>query len=118
MYRTVVISLLASLVLLGTIFASIRRGRLSVRYSMLWIACGTAVLIVSSSRWLLDRLASVLGIYYPPSALFLLAILFILVLLFHLTVAISSLKFKNARLAQELALLRQRVEGLEIPPRS
>lgn len=113
MYRTVVISLVASLVLLGIIFTSIRRERLSVRYSMLWILSGTAILIVSSSRRLLDILASVLGIYYPPSALFLLATFFILVLLFHLTVVVSSLKSSNARLAQELALLRQRIEGLE-----
>ena len=113
MYRTVVISLLASLILLGTIFTSIRRERLSIRYSMLWIASGLGILIVSSSRKLLDILASLLGIYYPPSALFLLATFFILVLLFHLTVAISSLKSRSTRLAQELALLRQRIEGLE-----
>lgn len=113
MYRTVVISLLASLILLLTIFTSIRRERLSIRYSLLWIASGTAILVVSSSRRLLDVLAAMLGIYYPPSALFLLATFFILVLLFHQTVAISTLKTKNTRLAQELALLRQRIEGLE-----
>jgi hypothetical protein len=112
-YRTVVISLLASLILLLTIFTSIRRERLSIRYSLLWIASGTAILVVSSSRRLLDVLAAMLGIYYPPSALFLLATFFILVLLFHQTVAISTLKTKNTRLAQELALLRQRIEGLE-----
>jgi hypothetical protein len=112
-YRTVVISLVASLVLLMVIFAAIRRGRLSVRYSMLWIVAGVAILVFSSSRGLLDVLASLLGIYYPPSALFLLATFFILVLLFHLTVAISTLKSKNARLAQEVALLRERIEGAE-----
>ena len=113
MYRTVVISLLASLILLLTIFTAIRRERLSIRYSLLWIVSGTAILVVSSSRRLLDVLAAALGIYYPPSALFLLATFFILVLLFHQTVAISTLKTKNTRLAQELALLRQRIEGLE-----
>lgn len=113
MHRTVVISLLASLVLLGTIFASIRRGRLSIRYSMLWIASGMAILVISASRRLLDVLASLLGIYYPPSALFLLASFFILALLFHQTVAISSLRSRNTRLAQELALLRHRLEVLD-----
>lgn len=113
MYRTVAIALVASLILLGIIFASIRRGRLSVRYATLWIVAGTAILVLSSSRRLLDVLASLLGIFYPPSALFLIATLFILLLLFHLTVAISSLKARNARLTQELALLRRRVEELE-----
>lgn len=113
MYRTVVISLLGSLILLVTIFTSIRRERLSIRYSMLWIVSGLAILVISSSRRLLDVLSSMLGIYYPPSALFLLATFFMLALLFHQTVAISSLKTKNTRLAQELALLRQRIEGLE-----
>ncbi len=113
MYRTVVISLLASLVLLGIIFTSIRRERLSVRYSILWIFSGLGILVVSSSRRLLDLLAGLLGIYYPPSALFLLATFFILVLLFNLTIAISGLKVRNARLCQELALLRERIEELE-----
>lgn len=113
MYRTVVISLLASLVLLGIIFTSIRRERLSIRYSILWIFSGLGILVVSSSRRLLDLLAGLLGIYYPPSALFLLATFFILVLLFHLTIAISGLKVRNARLCQELALLRERIEELE-----
>ena len=113
MYQTVVISLIASLILLGVIFSSIRRERLNVRYSILWIFSGLAILLFSSSRKLLDLLAGLLGIYYPPSALFLLAIFFMLVLLFHLTVVISGLKTKSSRLTQEVALLRQRVEGLE-----
>ena len=113
MYRTVVISLLASLLLLGIIFTAIRRERLSIRYSILWIVSGLGILVFSSSRGLLDLLARTLGIFYPPSALFLLATFFVLILLFHLTVVVSGLKVRNARLCQEVALLRARIEGLE-----
>jgi hypothetical protein len=115
MYRTVVISLLATLGLLGVIFAAIRRERLSVRYSLLWIFSGLGVLLFSGSRRLLDLLAEALGIFYPPSALFLLGTFFILVLLFHLTVVVSGLKARETRIGQELALLRRRLEELEGP---
>jgi hypothetical protein len=49
-----------------------------------------------------------IGIAYPPTALFVLGSLFILILLLHYSTVISRLSDQNRILAQRLALLESR----------
>jgi hypothetical protein len=92
----------------------IRRGRLKERYSLLWLFAGGVLLVLSSSRYILEYISNLVGIYYPPSFLFLLAFLFLLLITLHFSVTISGLSEKNKRLAQELALLRQEMRELRL----
>ena len=100
-----------SVVASGSVFVMvielIRRGRLKERYSLLWLFASGVLLVMSSSRDTLEFLSRLMGIYYAPSFLFLLAFLFLLLITLHFSVVISGLSEKNKRLAQELALLRQ-----------
>lgn len=89
----------------------IRRGRLKERYSLLWLCASALLLVLSLSRSVLEYLSHVLGIYYPPSLLFLLAFLFLLLITLHFSVVLSGLSEKNKKLAQELALLRQELQA-------
>ena len=102
-----VLSIVASGLVLVFVVELIRRGRLKERYSLLWLFAGAVLLVLSSSRTLLESLSRLLGIFYAPSLLFLLAFLFLLLITLHFTVVISGLSEKNKRLAQEIALLRQ-----------
>jgi hypothetical protein len=90
----------------------VRRGRLKERYSLLWLFAGGVLLVLSSSRTILEYISNLVGIYYPPSFLFLLAFLFLLLITLHFSVTISGLSEKNKRLAQEVALLRQEMREL------
>ncbi|MHB1039504.1 MAG: DUF2304 domain-containing protein, partial [Desulfobacteria bacterium] len=45
-------------------------------------------------------------IVYPPSFLFLVGILFILLILIHFSIAISKLHQMNKKMAQEIALMK------------
>jgi hypothetical protein len=90
----------------------IRRGRLKERYSLLWLFAGAVMLLFSSSRSLLEYVSRLVGVFYPPSLLFLLAFLFLLLITLHFSVVISGLSERNKRLAQELALLRQELEAV------
>ena len=47
-----------------------------------------------------------MGIAYPPSFLFLVGILFILLILIHFSIAISKLHQMNKKMAQEIALMK------------
>jgi hypothetical protein len=89
----------------------IRRNRLKERYSLIWLAASAVLMVFSLWRGLLHFIAQSLGIYYPPSFLFLLAILFLLALLLHFSVILSSLSEKNKRLAQEVALLKEKLNS-------
>jgi Uncharacterized conserved protein (DUF2304) len=59
---------------------------------------------------LLTTLAHAVGIYYPPSALFAVVFVFVLVMLVHFSMSVSRLSDENKILAQRLALLQQRQE--------
>jgi hypothetical protein len=106
--RISVVAAIAALVLLAVIFELIRSRRLHERYAILWLVTGTTILILAIWRDGLDTLADVVGIAYPPSALFMLASLFILIVLLHYSTVISKLADQNRILAQRLALLEQR----------
>jgi hypothetical protein len=111
--RVSIFAAVAALLLLLVIFELIRRRRLQERYALLWIATGTVILVLAAWRGLLGRLSDLVGIAYPPSALFVLAAFFILVLLLHYSTVISKLSDQNRVLAQRLALLQRRLEERE-----
>lgn len=90
----------------------IRRNHLKERYSLVWLAASVTMLIFSW-RSILHSTAKALGIAYPPSLLFLLAVLFLVILLLHFSTVISSLIDKNNHLAQEIGILKNKVEIIE-----
>ncbi len=106
------LSVAGSGALLIVVVELIRRGRLKERYSLLWLLAGGILLFLSSSRSVLEFISRKVGIFYPPSFLFLLAFLFLLLITLHFSVVISGLSEKNKKLAQELALLRQEMRDL------
>jgi hypothetical protein len=89
----------------------IRRGRLKERYSLLWLLASGVLLVLSTTKGI-EYISHLVGIYYPPSALFLVAFLFLLMITLHFSIVISGLSEKNKKLAQELALLKQEVAAM------
>ncbi len=112
-----ILAIAGSATVLLLVLELIRRGRLKERYSLLWLFSGLVMLILSLSRGLLEHIARMVGIFYPPSLLFLIAFIFLLLITLHFSAVISGLSEKNKRLAQEIALLRQALEELKRPPR-
>ncbi|MBI5885436.1 MAG: DUF2304 domain-containing protein [Deltaproteobacteria bacterium] len=106
-----ILAVVGSFVLFGVVIDFIRRGLLKEKYSVLWLALCVAVTALAIKRQLLDMIATRLGVSYPPSLLFLVAFLFILLILLHFSVVISILHEKNKLLAQEITMLRHLVKG-------
>jgi len=90
----------------------IRRNKLKERYSLLWLASSIVILIFSVSRETLHAIARSIGIFYPPSLIFLLVFLFMIVINIHFSTVISDLFEKNKNLTQELALLKKAVKEI------
>lgn len=112
-FRVSAFAAIASILLLGVIFELIRSRRLQERYALLWVVTGLVLLVLAIWRNGLNVLAKTVGIAYPPSALFLIVGLFILVVLLHYSTAISELAERNLMLAQRVALLEQRLRQNE-----
>ncbi len=111
--RIQIVAVVATGILLFGILELVRRRRLLERYALLWIFSATALLALAAWNGLLEKVASAIGIFYPPSALFVIAFAFILVLLLHFSVAVSRLAEQSKVLAQRLALLEARGRELE-----
>lgn len=107
------VMIVVTLLFVFSVLELIRRRRLKEEYSLLWLLAGAVMLTLTVARPLLDVLAAAIGIYYAPSALFLVAGLLAMAMGLHFTAVISTLTDQNRTLAQRLAILEERVERAE-----
>jgi hypothetical protein len=108
--RITILSITASIILLLYILEMVRRRRLREEYSILWLAGALIMLVFSLKQDWLKRASEAAGIYYPPSFLFLIGLLFILLILIHFSIAISRLYQMNKKMAQDVALMKREME--------
>ncbi|MCK6579964.1 MAG: DUF2304 domain-containing protein [Anaerolineae bacterium] len=109
--RVTVFGLIASLFGLVFVLELVRRRKLREDYSLLWLATAASLIALTLSRPLLDQIAAFLGIVtYPPAALFLVAIMFMLVILLHYATVLTRLARENKQLAQKMAILQWELE--------
>jgi hypothetical protein len=106
--RIQLVAIVASALLLFGILELVRRRRLMERYALLWLL--SAIVLIGLASWpgALARISKTVGIFYPPNALFLVALAFVLLLLLHFSTAVSRLSDQTKVLAQRLALLEER----------
>jgi len=108
----VLIICVAALLLVGVI-ELVRRRRLLERYALVWLLSSVVLLGLAIWRGALDRIAELVGIAYPPNALFIVAFGFVLWMLLHFSVAVSRLSDQSKILAQRIALLEERMRKRE-----
>jgi hypothetical protein len=101
--------------LLLAVLELVRRRRFLERYALVWMASAVALLALAAWRPGLEIVARLLGIAYAPSALFLVAGAFVILLLLHFSIAVSRLTDQSKVLAQRLALLEERQRQAEAP---
>ena len=100
--------------LLLIVLELIRGRRLKERYALLWLVTGLVLLVLAAWRGGLNTIAGWLGVQgYPPAILFAGAIRFVIAVLLHYSTVLSRLTDDNVLLAQEVALLRARLDALE-----
>ncbi len=105
--RSTLFGLAASVAGLVFVLELVRQRKLREDYSLLWLATTIVLIVLSVSRPLLDSLAALLGVVtYPPAALFLVAIIFMLLILMHFSTVLTRLARDNKDIAQQMAILR------------
>ncbi len=101
-----------SLLLMTLVLELVRRGRLKERYALLWLGAAGGSLLVGLFPAIIVRLADVLHFQYL-TVVYTLSFLFLLAIVLAFSVVISLLSERCRVLAQESALLSQRLEELE-----
>jgi hypothetical protein len=111
--RIQVVAIVAAALLILVLLDLVRRRRLLERYALLWLFSAAILLALAIWRDLLADIADLVGVAYPPNALFLIAFGFVLVLLLHFSLAVSRMSDQIKVLAQRLALLDEHVRNEE-----
>lgn len=112
--RISVAAAIGSALLILIVLELIRGRRLKERYALLWLATGVVLLVLSAWRGGLNTIAGWLGVSgYPPAILFAAATMFVIAVLLHYSTVLSRLTDDSVLLAQEVALLRARLDALE-----
>jgi len=105
MSRAQIVVLVTSIIVTGFIVEQVRRRRLAVEYSLIWIVAGLGMILFSLWKNGIEYLAGLMGIYYAPSAIFVVFGVLVFVLCIHFSLAISKLSSNNRVLIQRIALL-------------
>jgi hypothetical protein len=111
--RIQIVAIVGAALLIVVLLDLVRRRRLLERYALLWLFSAFVLLALAIWRGLLEDVAELVGVAYPPNALFLIAFGFVLVLLLHFSLAVSRLSDQTKVLAQRLALLDEHVRNRE-----
>lgn len=105
---------LLSLAILIFVINLVRRKNLTENYAILWVITCIVLSAVPLFINYLDRVAYAIGIEYPPAFLYLIAIIFIFVLILHFSIIVSKLSGQNKNLVQELGILEKKIQELEV----
>ncbi len=108
-----IVALVGAVAVLAFMFEALRRRRLREKYAALWIGVGVLVLVSVAWPGLLERVAGVLGVTVPLNLVFFGSLVLLLVVSVQLSGEITELEREAQTLAEEVALLRHRVELLE-----
>lgn len=110
--RIQAVAIIASIALLLSVVYLIRHEKLKEGYSIVWFLVGLTLVLFSVFTRLLDMLSVAVGIRYSPSAFFLIVTGGLFLLALHFSVLLSRHDRHIRELAQENALLKERLERL------
>jgi hypothetical protein len=113
MGRIQIIAIITSLLFLLLVARLIIRGKLREEYAIAWICCTFVLVLFSFWRNGLEVLAALMGIIAAPNLVFTGATCAIFIYLLHLSLVVSRLHEQNKTLAQEMALLKEKVNSRE-----
>jgi hypothetical protein len=111
--RSQILMVVASLVLIITVWQLIKRDKLRPAYGLLWLITSGMFFFFVVFKKLGTHIANFFFVEYAPSFFFALAIFFIVSLLMFTTTVLSAHAKKTTELAERVALLQWRVEQLE-----
>ena len=96
--------LFSGIIFTVTVLSLLVRKKINEKNSLVWLIGSAFILILCLSPALLDHIALWIGVSYPPSLLFLVAVMVLLLLVLYHSMQISALHDKIKELSQYIAL--------------
>ena len=101
------------LIFIILILKSIRRKKMNITFSLMWLIIGGALIVAVIVPNLIETISKVLGFETPSNMLFCITIFIAFYLIFNLMVLTSQEYKKNIALIQELSILKKKVNEME-----
>lgn len=109
---------LLGLGLAAVILVLVRRGHLYLLHGLFWVLVAAAAAVLGAWPGLIDRLAAVVGISYPPALLLLMVAMVLLLKALHADMVNTRIECDVRRLNQRLALLEADLSTAPPAPQS
>lgn len=91
----------------------IKKDKLGLKIAMPWLIVLVIIIIFALAPVLLDKLADLLGVYDPLNMVLFLAGIFIMLIIYSLTITVYSNRKKIRELVQKLAYLEEKLKPKE-----
>ena len=101
----IVIALLA----MALTFVLIRKGKLGFKISLPWLIVFVLIILFAAIPSIMDWISNLLGIYNPVNMIFFLGALFLMLIIYSLTVTIFVNNRKTRDLIQKVAYLEEKL---------
>jgi hypothetical protein len=108
-WNITITGIVTGLLMIILVLELVRRRSLSEKYALLWLLLAASIIILSAWPALLQNLADLLNIYYPPSIIFGLAFLFVFAMMIHFSVVLSRQGKGYNKMVQRLSILEERI---------
>lgn len=95
------------------LFRCLKRKKLNLKYSLVWLFSLISLFVLVLCPPMVDIIGGIVGIAAPASTTFVFCGIFMMVIIFTLTVIVSELTDKVYTLTQQLALLQNKIEQME-----
>lgn len=103
-----IIFIIVSVLVMVFIIISVKKSTLSIKESFYWFLSTILMLILSIFPNIIDSLAKVMRISYPPSLLFVICIIFLVLMIFRSNNMIADQNEKIRYLIQEISILKDK----------
>jgi hypothetical protein len=110
-----VVAVVVSVVIAAVVLELVRRRALREEYTPIWLGVAGGLLLVSLRFDLLKTLTRAIGAWTPSSTLFFLGEIFLLAICLNFAVRLSKASVQLKNLAQEVAILRARLDAKKDP---
>lgn len=103
--------IILALLAITYVFHEVRMKKFSIKESFWWVLASIVMLILAIWPYSIDKMAAFFKVSYGPSLLFVFCIIFLLLIVFQNSKKIAEQQEKIIELAQELAILKEKVNN-------
>ncbi|WP_411831164.1 MULTISPECIES: DUF2304 domain-containing protein [Paenibacillus] len=108
-----IVLIILNICLLLFLLNNIRKYKLELKYTLLWILLNFISLILAIFPYILFFIANNIYIETPVNALYLISFILVFIILYSYTVIISKLSNQNKRLTQEIGLIKNELKQIQ-----